>query len=243
MTSDDPLVWTAWCDGSALPNPGRMGWGAVIAGPDGERRMLSLSGGAAAGCNNEAELRGVMAALAELRTLGARAARVHCDNSVVVASFGEGAQQVDVRLVDRNQAALAQASDDGLYAARSVAGQQLLQNPDVGVPGPEQDLLTSGIVDGRILLTLGQLAATGRVDIADIAQLGGDPSGVHRQLVVSSFAGQDARGDAPGADEVVRFFSSLAGPLRPVSVERGDAGVIVTFSPDEPTDLLPRPAS
>lgn len=165
------------------------------------------------------------------------------DNSVVVASFGEGAQQVDVRLVDRNQAALAQASDDGLYAARSVAGQQLLQNPDVGVPGPEQDLLTSGIVDGRILLTLGQLAATGRVDIADIAQLGGDPSGVHRQLVVSSFAGQDARGDAPGADEVVRFFSSLAGPLRPVSVERGDAGVIVTFSPDEPTDLLPRPAS
>lgn len=88
MTSDDPPVWTAWCDGSALPNPGRMGWGAVIAGPDGERRMLSLSGGAAAGCNNEAELRGVMAALAELRTLGARAARVHCDNSVVVAQLG-----------------------------------------------------------------------------------------------------------------------------------------------------------
>ncbi len=88
MTSDDPPVWTAWCDGSALPNPGRMGWGAVIAGLDGERRMLSLSGGAAAGCNNEAELRGVMAALAELRTLGARAARVHCDNSVVVAQLG-----------------------------------------------------------------------------------------------------------------------------------------------------------
>ncbi|MDQ1135498.1 intracellular septation protein A [Microbacterium sp. SORGH_AS 1204] len=165
------------------------------------------------------------------------------ENSVVVASFGQAAQQVDVRLVDRDQAALAQAADDGLYAARSIAGQQLLRNPDVGVPGAAQDLLTSGVVDGRILLTLGQLSSTGRIDLADIAQLEGDPSGVHRQFVVSSFAGQDARGTAPGSDAVVRFYESLAGQLRPVSVERSDAGVVVTYSPDEPTGLLPRPTT
>jgi intracellular septation protein A len=165
------------------------------------------------------------------------------ENSAVVASFGEGAQKVDVRLVDTAQAALAQAADGDLYAARSVAGQQVLQNPDVGIPGEEQDLLTSGVVDGRILLTLGQLSSQGRIDVADIAQLEGDPSGVHRQLIVSSFAGQDARGDAAGADALLRFYESLTGPLRPVSVERGDAGVIITFSPDEPVDLLPRPTS
>lgn len=165
------------------------------------------------------------------------------ENSAVVASFGEGAQKVDVRLVDTAQAALAQAADDDLYAARSVAGQQVLQNPDVGVPGEEQDLLISGVVDGRILLTLGQLSAGGRVDVADIVQLEGDPSGVHRRLVVSSFAGQDARGDGPGADALLRFYESLSGPLRPVSVDRGDSGVIVTFSPDEPVDLLPRPTA
>lgn len=163
------------------------------------------------------------------------------ENSVVVASFGEGAQQVDVRLIDREQAALAQAADEGLYTARSVAGQQLLQNPGIGLPGAEQDLLTSGVVDGRILVTLGQLSAVGRIDVAAIDQLDGDPSGVHRQLVISAFDGQDARGPAAGADEVVRFYESLTGRLRPVSVERGDAGVVVTFSPDEPTDLLPRP--
>ncbi|MFJ4036550.1 glycosyltransferase family 39 protein [Microbacterium sp. NPDC090007] len=165
------------------------------------------------------------------------------ENSAVVASFGDGAQKVDVRLVDTAQAALAQAADDGLYAARSVAGQQVLQNPDVGVPGEEQDLLTSGVVDGRILLTLGQLSSQGRIDVADITQLEGDPSGVHRQLIVSSFAGQDARGDNAGADALLRFYESLTGPLRPVSVERGDAGVVITFSPDEPVDLLPRPTS
>lgn len=87
MTVLGPSDWTAWCDGSALPNPGRMGWGAVLVGPAGERRTLSDAGGQAIGCNNEAELRGVMAVLVELRALGARVAVVHCDNSVVVAQL------------------------------------------------------------------------------------------------------------------------------------------------------------
>ena len=165
------------------------------------------------------------------------------DNSVVVASFGEGAQQVEVRYVDRDQSGLAQAADDGLYAARSLAGQQLLTNPDVGVPVEEQDLMTAGVVDGRILLSLAQIAATGRIDIADIAQLEGDPSGVYRQLVISSFAGEDARGSAAGSDAALRFFTSLTGSLAPLSVERSDAGLVVTFSPVEPTELLPRPAA
>jgi len=165
------------------------------------------------------------------------------DNSVVVASFGEGAQQVEIRYVDREQSGLAQAADDGLYAARSLAGQQLLTNPDVGVPVEEQDLMTAGVVDGRILLSLAQIAATGRIDIADIAQLEGDPSGVYRQLVISSFAGEDARGSAAGSDAALRFFTSLTGSLAPLSVERSDAGLVVTFSPVEPTELLPRPAA
>ena len=105
-------------------------------------------------------------------------------------------------------------SDDGLYAARSIAGQQLLQNPSVGVPAEEQDLLTSGVVDGRILLTLGQLAAIGRIDIADIAQLDGDPSGVHRQLVISAFAGEDARGDAAGFRRGPALLRIPHGPAR-----------------------------
>lgn len=165
------------------------------------------------------------------------------DNSVVVASFGEGAQQVEIRYVDSDQSGLEQAGDDGLYAARSVAGQQLLTNPAVGVPIEEQDLLTSGVVDSRILLTLAQLAAVGQVDLADITQLDGDPSGVHRQLVISSFAGEDARGDAPGADAALRFYESLTGALAPLSTERSDAGVVITFAPVEPTNLLPRPAA
>jgi ribonuclease HI len=82
--------WVAWCDGSAVPNPGRMGWGLVIAGPDDMTHALSGSSGAAIGCNNEAELRAVMAALLELRRRGARAPTVCCDSSVVVAQLAHG---------------------------------------------------------------------------------------------------------------------------------------------------------
>lgn len=76
--------WTLHCDGSAVPNPGRMGLGAVLVAPDGERRTLSrLAPGI--GCNNEAELRALIAALDEARAHGATAVRIHTDSSTVVA--------------------------------------------------------------------------------------------------------------------------------------------------------------
>ena len=118
--------WTAWCDGSALPNPGRMGWGVVLVAPDGRRHALSGSGGAAIGCNNEAELRGVMAALAALRAHGAGAAVVCCDNSVVVAQLG-GA--VDGGRAVRPIARLAGRFDEARAALRSLADVRVVWIP------------------------------------------------------------------------------------------------------------------
>lgn len=78
-------AWVIHCDGSALPNPGRMGLGAVVVAPDGSRHTLSQATHTI-GCNNEAELRAVMAAL---RTLPASACgvEVYSDNSVLVAQL------------------------------------------------------------------------------------------------------------------------------------------------------------
>ena len=81
-----PAVWTVHCDGSATPNPGRMGLGAAFNAPDGERHTLShIAEGR--GCNNEAELRAVMAALVWLQQRGAMALVLYSDNSVVVAQL------------------------------------------------------------------------------------------------------------------------------------------------------------
>lgn len=89
--------WTIHCDGSAVPNPGRMGLGAVLTAPDGTRHTMSLPAGDR-GCNNEAELRALMAALQLARQHGASELVVHCDNSVVVQQLSGTAVEPFLRL-------------------------------------------------------------------------------------------------------------------------------------------------
>ncbi len=91
------MHWTIYCDGSAMPNPGRMGIGAILIEPDGTRHELSVATHAI-GCNNEAELRALMASLVQLRQQGARALRVHSDNSVIVAQLSDSGAKPIARL-------------------------------------------------------------------------------------------------------------------------------------------------
>jgi len=81
-----PDTWIVHCDGSAVPNPGRMGMGAVIVSPDGTRRTLSRAGDER-GCNNEAELRAVMMALRTLKASDVSTLQIYSDNSVLVAQL------------------------------------------------------------------------------------------------------------------------------------------------------------
>ena len=63
-------LWTAYVDGSAKPNPGRMRIGVVLSAPDGRVYEYSESIGHS-GCNNEAE---ALAAIYALRWLQAKRA-------------------------------------------------------------------------------------------------------------------------------------------------------------------------
>jgi ribonuclease HI len=83
MPEIEPTCWTVHCDGSAMPNPGRMGLGAVLSGPQGQCHTLSRNTHAV-GCNNEAELRALMAALAQAQALGVSRLEVFTDNHVLV---------------------------------------------------------------------------------------------------------------------------------------------------------------
>jgi ribonuclease HI len=82
-----PAPWTVHCDGSAMPNPGRMGIGAVITAPDGTRHTLSQATHTT-GCNNEAELLALTLALQDLRERGVSAVRAYSDNSILVEQLG-----------------------------------------------------------------------------------------------------------------------------------------------------------
>jgi ribonuclease HI len=90
-------AWILHCDGSAVPNPGRMGLGAVLVAPDGTRHVLSAATDTR-GCNNEAEARALMLALRDAQARGARAVQIYSDSSLLVAQLGTAGTPPVLRL-------------------------------------------------------------------------------------------------------------------------------------------------
>jgi len=77
-----PTAWRAWFDGSARPNPGRCGIGALLEGPDGVR--VELAHPAGHGNSSEAEYRALIALLEAAVAHGARDLTIHGDSRVVI---------------------------------------------------------------------------------------------------------------------------------------------------------------
>jgi hypothetical protein len=87
---------------------------------------------------------------------GTRLASVYAP--LVIASFGSGAERVDVRYIapDGTKAFEAELATD--RKARIAAGGQLLANNHVQASADARDALQAGRVDPRLLVTLGTLA-------------------------------------------------------------------------------------
>jgi ribonuclease HI len=77
-----PAAWRAWFDGSAHPNPGRIGIGVLLAGPAGERVEISRRAGH--GSSGDAEYLALIAALEKAVELGVAELLVVGDSQVVV---------------------------------------------------------------------------------------------------------------------------------------------------------------
>lgn len=75
-------AWRAWFDGSAHPNPGRCGIGALLTGPIGER--IEISQAAGYGNSSEAEYRALIALLEAAVRGAAHGLTIYGDSRVVV---------------------------------------------------------------------------------------------------------------------------------------------------------------
>lgn len=75
--------WRLWVDGTALPNPGRIGVGIVLIAPDDRRETYAIPLGRQ-GCNNEAELHALCAGLDRAREAGADSLEISSDSDFVV---------------------------------------------------------------------------------------------------------------------------------------------------------------
>ncbi|MEO7494299.1 MAG: ribonuclease HI family protein [Massilia sp.] len=74
--------WRGWFDGSAHPNPGRCGIGALLTGPNGERDEVSRDVGY--GDSGEAEYQALIALLEAALRRGAHELTIYGDSRVVI---------------------------------------------------------------------------------------------------------------------------------------------------------------
>lgn len=159
-------------------------------------------------------------------------------NSLVVASFGEGSTQVDIRRVDPDGLEQADADAQASIEARAAAGTALAQNPRLTLGGETRALLVAGMVDSRVILALAELLASSEVTVDDFPILEGEGDAVRRQVLVTALDGQSAATGAVGTTTTA-WFEGLSGALAARAVDSIDGGVIATFSMDEPAGLLP----
>jgi hypothetical protein len=87
---------------------------------------------------------------------GPRLATVYAP--LVLASFGSGAQRIDIRYLPPAGTAAFEASLAAAKRSRIQAGQQLLSNKHVRASAQARGALLAGDVDPRLLITLGLLA-------------------------------------------------------------------------------------
>jgi len=88
----DADAWRGWFDGSAHPNPGQIGIGALLCGPAGER--IEISRRAGHGNSGEAEYLALTALLEAATSSGATGLVVYGDSQVVVNDVNLSAQAI-----------------------------------------------------------------------------------------------------------------------------------------------------
>lgn len=82
-SADADGVWHLWVDGTAWPNPGKIGLGVVLRSPLGDTQQLSVPFGRN-GCNNEAELHALCLGLETAKAAGALMLKVASDSDFAV---------------------------------------------------------------------------------------------------------------------------------------------------------------
>lgn len=80
----DACAWLAWFDGSAHPNPGRIGIGGLLKGPAGD--TIEISSAAGNGDNNQAEYLALIAVLEAAVRLQPEQLVVYGDSQVVISA-------------------------------------------------------------------------------------------------------------------------------------------------------------
>jgi hypothetical protein len=166
---------------------------------------------------------------------GARLASVYAP--LVVASFGSGAERVDVRYVPPGGTKAFQSNLAADRTNRIVAGRQLLTNKHVQASAAARQALLAGQVDPRLLVTLSALAHQLPLDLVAFD----DPSPGANQDVPLRGAELGAAASA-GLPAMVAFLSAQQSQYAPAvaritQVANGNSVVTVRYDAPGPMGL------
>jgi hypothetical protein len=123
----------------------------------------------------------LVVATAPIRALyGGRLASVYAP--AVIASFGSGSAEIDIRLIYAGGTAKYRADEQADLSVRKAGDAQLLANSQIGVSATARAQLLSGEVDPRLPLLIAAMAASHPVDIVAFVDQspGGGPASLLR---------------------------------------------------------------
>jgi hypothetical protein len=199
-------------------------------------RLLSLGTAAADPLGSD-----VVAATPALRSLfGARLESVYAPT--VLASFGSGANRIDILATAPDGTAAAESALQADLAARVTAGRQLLRNPSIAVSGAARAQLRAGHVDSRLLITIAALVAQQPVRIVafDHRSPGAGPAVPLRGAVLAPLhAG--THNEAGLLASVLSFLDAQRAPFAPLRASVAGAMLSVQYAAPSPLGLLGGP--
>ena len=103
----------------------------------------------------------------------------------VIASFGSGAAQVDVRATEPGGAAAYDAALRADQAARMSAGAQLLRNDRIHFTAQDAAQLRAGEVDARLLATLAALSSQYSFSVTAFGDASPGAAALYREVAIS----------------------------------------------------------
>jgi hypothetical protein len=158
----------------------------------------------------------VVATSAVRSQFGARLISVYAPE--VLASFGSGAERIDIRAIAPDGSAAFESALAADVAGRIAAGKQLLHNKAIHASNSASTALSEGDVDPRLLVTLAGLAAQQRVSIAAFGDASPGAPGVPlRSAEISATSRAKAR-------TMLSFLRAQQGAYLPAHITQATGG-------------------
>jgi hypothetical protein len=172
----------------------------------------------------------VIATAAIRRQFGAKLANVYAP--MVLASFGTGADLVEIRIIAPNGPAAFSLALTKNLQARQSAGAQLVTNRRLTFSALARQQLTAGRVDLRLISAIAHLLVQQPLNIVGFASMA-PGAGPHVPLRYVYLAESDAAADLPGA----RYLSAVLSAVHALSPPDAPDSVATVRLPGGPTVL------